>query len=253
MRNHRAFLLLTMFMMSITLQAHHAMEFIELESYNTAPQGSFVFHLHHDYMIDDYEEPNLDHWELTPGLSYGLTDRLMVDVHGHFAKFGFDHIVPEYAIQYFPVGPSPFIEAIAFAVQYQITQTAPLEIGVTLTYEEPFSRSVELLDGQRVFAANLIMNKPLNGHRNLLLNLHSELDGDELGHGWGLGFRTPLTPDAHGVSAGLELLGDFSGDYSILPGIYFPLGMQDIVFKTGLQFVPGSGASRSNITLMYRF
>ena len=145
------------------------------------------------------------------------------------------------------------MEAIAVAAQYQITQNAPIDIGVTFTYEQPFDRSVELLGGQQVFAAALIVNKTLNGHRNLLLNLHTEMEDDELGHGWGLGFRSPLTPDDHGVAVGIELLGDFSGEYSILPGIYFPLGMQDIVFKTGLEFAPDQGATRSNITLMYRF
>jgi len=237
---------------SLTLQAHHAMEFIELESYNTAPQGAFVFHLHHDYMVDDQEKPGLDHWELTPGLSYGITDRLMFDVHGHFAKFGADHLVPKQSAQYSPLGPSPFIEALAFALQYRITEKSPIETSITLGYEEALQRSVELLDGQRVFAARLILNKSFAGHRNILLNLYGEMDGDELVTGWGLGFRSPLTPDAHGISAGVELLGDFKGEYSILPGIYFPLGMQDIVFKTGLEFTP-DGVSRSNLTLMYQF
>ncbi len=246
----------TVFVVLITigsLQAHHAMEFISLESYNTAPQGAFVFHLHHDYMIDDRDQPTLDHWELTPGLSYGLTDRLMVDVHGHFAKFGVGHLITPHVEFYQQIGPSPFMEAIAFALQYRITEKAPLEIGITLAYEEPFSRSVELIGGQRVFAAALIVNKAFKGHRNLLVNFYGELEGQEVAYGWGIGFRSPLTPDAHGVAAGVELLGDLNGDYSILPGIYFPLGMQDIVFKTGLEFAPNQGATRSNITLMYRF
>ncbi len=240
-------------MITGSLQAHHAMEFIALESYNTAPRGSFVFHLHHDYIIDDQEQPNLDHWELTPGLSYGITDRLMADVHGHLAKFGSGHLVSDAESQYGILGPSPFMEAIAFALQYQITHNTPLEIGVTIGYEEPFSRSVELLAGQRVFTAALIANKAFDGHRSLLVNLYSELEGDEVGYGWGLGFRSPLTPDTHGVAAGIEVLGDLNGEYSILPGIYFPLGMQDIVFKTGLEFAPGQGVIRSNITLMYCF
>ncbi|MEA3285749.1 MAG: hypothetical protein U9Q77_00025, partial [Candidatus Marinimicrobia bacterium] len=213
----------------------------------------FVFHLHHDYMVDDREQPDLDHWELTPGLSYGITDRLMVDLHGHFAKFGGGHLVSSTESAYNTLGPSPFIEAIALALQYQITKNSPVEIGITLGYEEPLNRSVELLDGQRVFAAALIVNKAFNGHRNLLVNFYGELEDEDVAYGWGIGFRSPLTPLAHGVAAGLELLGDFDGEYSILPGIYFPLGMQDIVFKTGLEFAPNQGATRSNITLMYRF
>ncbi len=253
MRHTQARLFCTLLLITTGLYGHHAMEFIELESYNIAPQGAFVFHLHHDYMVDDREQPNLDHWELTQGLSYGVTNGLMIDVHAHFAKFGVGHLIEPQTALYQPTGPSPFMEAIAFAMQYQITHNSPLEIAVTLTFEQPFDRSVELLDGQQGLAAALIINKPISGHRNLLLNLHTELDGDELGYGWGLGFRIPLTPDAHGIATGIELLGDFAGEYSILPGIYFPLGMQDIVFKTGLEFAPNQGATRSNITLMYRF
>ncbi|MCF7823197.1 MAG: hypothetical protein K9N35_03405 [Candidatus Marinimicrobia bacterium] len=238
--------------MTTSLQAHHAMEFIELESYSTAPQGAFVFHLHHDYMVDDVDQPNLDHWEMTPGMSYGITDRLMIDVHSHFAKFGTGHLVlPSLALTY-PDGPSPFMEAMAFALQYKITEKGPIDMGLSLTYEEPFSRSVDLLGGQRLFGLDLIINKSFGGHRILLLNLIAEMDGDEEGYAWGLGLRTPLTPDVHGIAAGIELQGDFEGEISLLPGIYFPLGMQDIVFKTGLEFT-SDGASRSNLTLMYLF
>ncbi|MCF7826962.1 MAG: hypothetical protein K9M55_00270 [Candidatus Marinimicrobia bacterium] len=245
-------ILLLLLVGSVTLQAHHAMEFIELESYNTSPQGAFVFHLHHDYMVEDRNQPTLDHWELTPGLSYGITDQLMFDVHGHFAKFGNGHLLPDHNTKFLPLGPSPFIEAMAFALQYQITQDAPIGLGFSLLYEEPMNRSIELLGGERVFAATLIVNKSFSGNQSLLLNLSAEIDGDESGYRYGLGFRSPLTPDAHGIAAGVELLGDFEGDVSILPGIYFPLGMQDIVFKTGLEF-NREGASRSNLTLMYRF
>jgi len=47
------------------------------------------------------------------------------------------------------------------------------------------------------------------------------------------------------------LFGDFSGGNSILAGIYFPLGSENIIFKTGLEF--SSGSSRANSTMMYRF
>ncbi len=239
---------------ALSAQAHHAMEFIELESYSTAPMGAFVYHLHYDYMVDDKDQPNLDHWELTPGMSYGISDRLMVDVHGHFAKFGTGHLIPSQAALFAPMGPSPFFEAIAAALQYRITESGgPVEVAVSLTYEEPFKRSVDLLDGQRVFAGTLILNKPLKEHRNLLLNLCAERDGDEMDYGWGLGLRSPLTPDAHGIAGGIEFLGDFEGNITFLPGVYFPLGMQDIVFKSGIEIDPEDGAVRSNLTLMYRF
>jgi len=236
-----------------SLFAHHAMEFIQMESYNTAPQGGFVFHLHYDYLIDDPDQPNLDHWEFTPGLSYGVSDRLMLDAHGHFAKFGAGHLLPEQTAAFPTLGPSPFMEALALAVQYRVTKHSPLEVGLALTFEQPLPRSVDLIGGQQVLESSLIINHSFGEHRNILLNLNAGLDGDEVTTDWGLGLRTPLTPDAHGISAGVEILGNYAGDITFLPGIYFPLGMQDIVFKTGLEFNPGSGVIRSNLTLLYQF
>jgi hypothetical protein len=238
---------------STELTAHHAMEFIDLESYNTAPQGSFVFHLHHDYMVEDRDQPQLDHWELTPGISYGITDRMMVDVHGHFAKFGVGHVQADQAMMFTPLGPSPFFEALAFSLQYRLTENSPIQVAAVINYEEALPRSVDLLDGQRVFGTSLIINKPFRDHRNLLMNLHLDRDGEEMVSSWGVGYRSPLTPDAHGLSGGIEILGDFEGGYSFLPGIYFPLGMQDLIFKTGLEITPDQGVTRSNLTLMVRF
>jgi hypothetical protein len=96
------------------------MEYVELESYSTARRGEFVFHLHYDYMVDDKDNPKLDHWEFTPGLSYGITDRLMIDFHTHFAKFGAEHVVEDKRNLYEPLGPSPFMEAGALSLQYRL-------------------------------------------------------------------------------------------------------------------------------------
>ncbi len=75
--NTAMLILLFLFFLKSPLLSHHAMEFIELESYNTASKGEVVFHLHFDYMVDDKNNPDLDHWEYTPGFSYGITNRLM--------------------------------------------------------------------------------------------------------------------------------------------------------------------------------
>lgn len=247
--------LLLILIISATSYGHHAMEFIQLESYNTAPRGTYVFHIHHDYMVDDIDQPNLDHWELTPGLSYGITDRVMIDVHSHFAKFGYSHLDMMTAPhQFYPTGPSPFMEAFALALQVRLTKAeSPVQFAATFTFEEAFKRSVELIGGQRVFATTLILSKTFGEHRTFLLNFTSEIEDENLVHSWGLGMRSPLTQHSHGVNAGLEFFGDYHGNYSILPGIYFPLGMEDIVFKTGIEFSPAFGATRSNISLMYRF
>ena len=121
-RIKQTLILLAISMTAGTAPAHHALEYIEMDSYSTAPKGWSVFHLHYDYFVDDEDNPRLDHWEITPGFSYGITDRLMIDFHTHFAKFGADHIVEDRMAEFEPDGPSPFLEAFAFAAQYRLTE-----------------------------------------------------------------------------------------------------------------------------------
>lgn len=233
--------------------AHHAMEYIELDSYSTARKGEFVFHLHYDYYVDDKNDPTQDHWEFTPGLSYGITDRLMADFHTHFAKFGVGHVVEEKKAEFEPFGPSPFMEAGAFCLQYRITEGWFINFAALLTYEFPYQRSKELLDGKEVYEGTLILSKDFGIHSNITLNLTYGRDGDEEVKSWGLGIKTPVSEDPHGIAAGVEIIGNFDGNYSILPGVYAPLGVDNITFKTGLEFGKNLDSIRSNVTLMYRF
>jgi hypothetical protein len=110
------------------------------------------------------------------------------------------------------------------------------------------------LDGRRGFAGMLILSRDFGLHSNICANLKIGKDGDENYEEWAVGMRMPLSRNAHGPAAGIEVLGDFSGSpVSVLVGLYFPLGSENIVFKTGLQFTRGIGASRANSTLMYRY
>ncbi|MCK5222949.1 MAG: hypothetical protein KAR14_15275 [Candidatus Aminicenantes bacterium] len=236
---------------SFILQAHHAMEYIEMESYSTARKGEFIFHLHFDYMVDDNTNPALDHWEFTPGISFGISDRLMFDFHTHYAKFGADHVSGEPNNAFSSNGPSPFMEAMALSLQYRITQGLPVNFAVSVTYEVPFARSRDLLGGEDVIEGMLIAAYEFGNHSNLTINFLAGYEGGESFSGWALGVKTSLTGDPHGIAAGLEMLGDFSGETSIIAGIYFPLGSENIIFKTGLEF--SSGSSRANSTMMYRF
>jgi len=239
--------------------AHHAMEYIELESYTTARQGEWVFHLHYDYMVDDGDAPQLDHWELTPGFSYGIRDRLMFDIHTHFAKFGTGHVVADRIAEFGATGPSPFLEAAAASLQYRVTEGQVADVAVVGTVELPFGRAEDVLGSEdMVFAGLLIVGKELDGHRNVTANLGYEVEGDESDFHWGLAAKTPISPESHGIAAGVELMGSFEepGDnWAILPGVYMPLGAQNITLKTGLEFGKSDGADalRANLTLMYRF
>ena len=241
--------------------AHHAMEFIEMESYATARHGEKVFHLHYDYMADDLDDPTLDHWELTPGLSYGITGRLMADVHTHFASFESGHVVEERRAEFEPNGPSPFFEAMAVALQYRLTEGWPVELAVAGTWEIPFQRSEDLLGSEdHVFQGVLVLSRDIGEHGNLCANFCYEVEGDEDEWGWALGVKNPISADPHGIAAGVELMGDFEGHrWSVLPGIYAPVS-ETIILKTGFEFgrektEDGEWADtlRANLTMMYRF
>ncbi len=246
-------------MIAGSAMAHHAMEYIEMESYSTAKRGESVLHLHYDYMVDDAENPDLDHWEFTPGISYGLTDRIMLDVHTHFAGFGIDHIVPEQRELYEPNGPSPFMEAVAGSVQWRVIEDCWLDVAVAGTIEVPFSRAETLLGSEdHVYAGMLIIGRTFGEHSNITLNLGYEEEGDEDETSWALGMKTPISDDPHGIAAGVELLGSFedtSDNWAILPGVYMPLGSPNITLKSGLAFGKSDGADtlRANATFMYRF
>ncbi len=232
---------------------HHAMEYIEMESYSTARGGQKIFHVHYDYIVDNYANAGENHWEYTPGLSYGITNRFMADVHTHFAKFGPDHIVAGQRDNFLPQGPPPFMEAVAYALQYRLTEGRFLDVALGGLYEQPFRRSRDLLAGQRGFEAVLILSRGLGARGSVCANFRLGRSGDETVSQWALGLRHPLTEDAHGIVAGIEMLGDGNGDWSLLPGVYFPLGDQNIVFKTGLELGRGMRSLRANATLMVVF
>jgi len=251
MSNIKSVLMIFLLSGSFFLFPHHAMEYIEMESYSTAQKGEFVFHLHFDYMVDDNTNSSLDHWEFTPGISFGLSDRLMLDFHTHYAKFGTGHISHDVHDLYLTAGPSPFLEAAAFSLQYRITSGLPVNFAAVIIYEIPFPRSINLLDGKQVIEGIIVASHEFGNHANLTLNITSGFDGGKSYSGWAVGLKSAFSSDPHGIAGGLELLGDFSGEMSIIAGIYFPLGSENTIFKAGLEF--GAGSSRANTTMMHRF
>jgi hypothetical protein len=236
--------------------AHHAMEYIDMESYTTARKGEFNLHIHYDYMVEQKDNPRTDHWEFTPGLSYGLSGRLMADVHTHFAKFGNDLLVQDEQDRFAPTGPSPFLEAVAFSLQLRLTGNSPVDVAVAGVYELPFERSKTLLDGQEVFEGVIIASRDMGEHRNVCMNLTFGKDGDEDIKEWAIGAKLPVSPDPHGVAAGLEILGSFEEieeSYSILPGVYIPVSGENVILKSGLEFGKNLDSMRANVTFMYSF
>lgn len=242
-------------LMAAPALAHHALEFIELESYTTARKGERVARLHYDYMSEDQNDPQQDHWELTPGLAYGITDRLMFDVHTHYAKFNNGLVVEERQEEFAPHGPPPFFEAFTVSLQYRLTEAAPVNAAISASFEIPFDRAKELLDSEEVYEGTLILSREFGTHGNVTLNLTAGWEGDEDYQEWGLGIRESLTGQPHGTAAGLEFFGSFDdleNSWSILPGLYIPFDEQTIL-KTGFEIGEGAGYTRANITLMHRF
>jgi hypothetical protein len=236
--------------------AHHAMEFIETESYSTSRKGEGLFHLHYDYYSEDKNDPALDHWEFTPGLAYGFTDRFMGDVHIHYASFEKGLLVEEQQAEFGEEGPSPFLEAVALTLQYRVTEGAPVEVGVAGTFEQPFDRAEELLGSDQVFEGTLILARGFGNHGNVTLNLIAGIEDEEDYQEFALGVKYPLAGDAHGITAGVEFLGDLEDveeTWSILPGIYLPLGGEQTLLKTGVEVGHDMDYTRANITLMHRF
>jgi hypothetical protein len=238
---------------------HHAMEYIEMESYEIARRGEFVFHLHYDYMVDNACNPREDHWELTPGLSYGVIDKLMLDVHTHFAKFGADLVVEDERAGYEPMGPSPMFEAMAVSLQYPLTEGWPVNVAVIGTLEVPFSDAERLLGSEDlIYEGVVILGMDFGLHSNVTVNLGYEREGEEDALSWALGIKRPISDDPHGIAAGVEVMGsgeEVNDNWSVLPGVYMPLGAPNVILKTGLEFGKGEGAvtRRANITLMYQF
>ena len=142
------------------------------------------------------------------------------------------------------------------AVQYRLMQDMPLDVALAGVFEAPYQRSKDLLDGQEVFEGLLIVSRDLGEHSNVCLNLKFGKDGDEDVKEWALGAKTPISEDPHGIAAGVEILGcfeEFEDSWSVLPGVYMPLGADNIILKSGLELGKDMGSSHANLTLMYRF
>ena len=243
MRVFSIFLYLLVFVSisSLALFSHHAMEYIEMDSYTTAREREFVFHWHYDYIVDKKNDPQSDHYEITPGLSYGIIDRLMFDVHCHFAKFGASHLDEDYCDDhpdspFLTDGPSPFIEAAAASFQYRVTEhnQIPIDLAIGVFGEIPTKRAKNLLGSERVYGGSLILSRGFGLHNNITTNFNYERDGDENIWSWAVGMKLVLsTVDDHAPAIGCEVIGDYEGHIGIMPGIYMNI-MQNTIFKAGI-------------------
>ncbi len=217
-----------------TAFSHHALEYMDVESYSIAGKKESVFYLRYDYFVDDKSDASLDHWELTPGISYGILKRVMFDAHIHLSKFGRGHFLEGISEE----ETSPFFEAIAPSLIIQLTKykQLPVDIALSLCYEYPFHRSRKLIGGTHTFEGKLILSRDFGVHSNITLNAGGSIDENgDYEVLWMLGAKIPLTSQAHGIAGGIEIEGTHTeeeGAIIFLPGIYFPIS-QSIRMKAG--------------------
>jgi hypothetical protein len=244
--------------------AHHALEYIDVSSYSVAEQGQFLFYALYDNMVDDSADPGMDHWEFTPGFSYGITDWLMLDTHMHYAKFGAGHLTPEGRARIEAasgsgaiadrVGPSPFLEAGTISLQAALPSFGWLNVGVEAAVEFPFKGAKRYLGADdNVYEFGLILDHEFGEHQRITANIVHWEEGDEDGDEWRLGIRTPLSPNPEGIAGGIELQGSFDESaWSFMPGIYAPLA-RNIIAKTGVQITKDFEAQRFHVSAMFIF
>ncbi len=247
-----AFMGILLCMASTAIAHHGASEYLRMDSYFYTNQGDKLFYMRYDYMVRDIDDARSDRWEITPGFLYTIVDGLVFDVHTHFAKFGINHIEDGEKAAHEPLGPPPFMEAAAFTLQYNLPGTRFADIAVAAGYELPFSRAERLLGAESVVAGTLIMGRDFGEHSNFTVNVTAEREGGETEYSWAAGIKAPLSMDPHGITGGIEVFNSFDwDDWSVLPGIYFPLGAENTVLKLGLEF--GEETINFRTALSYEF
>ena len=180
--------------------AHHGKGFLIVES-DELPHARQVF-LFTDFGLAHHEEE--DEIELSPGLLFGLSDRVAFELHTHFAKHE---------------GESLGYEAVAPALKLGLTppeSEEPLKLSFSAEYEFGSDDHPNVFEG-RVIAAYRTHDV------NLTFNLIGEKSNEEeseLEWGYDAGLR-PWPERELGV--GLEARGALSGPsaHELLAGVYF--------------------------------
>lgn len=248
--------------------AHHALEYIDTTSYTLAEKGQGIAYLIYDHTTQDPNDPGSNKWEFTPGISYGVTDWFMFDIHAHYAQFGFNELDGDYVASLDPavaarmenVGSAPMLEATALNFQFALPKFTDLfNVGFATTIEVPFNQAKKALGAEGLgYEFELILQRELWEHAMVTVNLlHAmeEVDGDMEGEqAWRFAFRAPISPNPEGIAAGIEFEGSFEESaWTVMPGIYAPI-TNSAIAKMGFQ-IHGKEfeAARFHASLMYLF
>lgn len=250
-------------------QAHHALEYIDTSSYTLTEKGQGIAYLLYDHQGGGTDDPGDERWEFTPGISYGITDWLMVDAHTHYAKFGRNHLEnddriagfdPDQQARINATGAGPMLEAAALGAQVALPRFTDLvDVGLAASVEIPFSAAKRWLGADKLgYEFEVILHREIMEHVMITANLINvmEHDGDSYEHEqeWRLGLRFPISPNPEGIAAGIEWEGSFEDSgWNVMPGIYAPI-TNNAIAKMGLQLDGKEmDARRFHASLMYLF
>ena len=208
--------------------AHHAKDYIVVESYDTTYEEQVYVLNEFDFFKPDTDHGSKDNWEYTPTVLYGITDRLMYNFHFHVKRV---------------TGRDPFFEAFTMGLQYRLLERheLPVDIAFSLDYEYPTPRSEDVLDGKDIMTLTGIFSKNFRHGINVTLNLFGEREivlGEHSEIGWRVGAKGPVIPPLRRrLEAGLEFEGIFDKDprTEVIPGVYTHV-FDGNVIKAGIGF-----------------
>jgi hypothetical protein len=182
------------------VMAHHGKSFLLVESDEVPHPGQFF--LFTDFALAHHEDE--DEIELSPGLLFGVSHRVALEVHTHFHKHE---------------GESLEYESVAPGLKLSLTDPEseePLKLGLAAEYEIARGEEANRFEGRLIAAyrtrdANLTVN---------LIGEKSSEEGSELEWGYAAGFRP--WPERQ-VGVGVEAAGTLSGEsaHELLAGVYF--------------------------------
>jgi len=180
--------------------AHHGKGFLLVESDEMPHERQLFFFSSQDLIHFDGQ----NELELSPALLYGLTERLAIETHAHFAK------EPGESLRYESIAP-------ALRVNFNSPMSdAPLKLGLSAEYE--IARGDE---------ADRFETRLIGAYRTTDVNLTANLIAEKArgeDEEWEWGYAAGLRPyPERRLGVGIEALGTLNGpsSHELLAGVYF--------------------------------
>jgi len=187
---------------------------VTVASFDQAPKRSFVITNTFDYKFVDRHDSSKNEWRYTPGIEYGLTDRLLLSLAGRLKDIH---------------GTRPYIDFGRVGLKTQLTprKKFPVDIGFQMTYELPTDRSRKATGASDELVETLILSRNFDW-RDLTLAANFIAKqfpayGGEAEWEYQFNIRGHVVPRWTWIETGLELTGDFDRekpDLQLIPSFY---------------------------------